>query len=71
MLVIVVAAMIAVAWIRLRQGPPALDWFALGTTAVVTVMFTWPDQFHYHFAAFLAPFFAMSIALPLSRLWRR
>ena len=67
-LVIVVAAMIAVAWIRLRQGPPALDWFALGTTAVVTVMFMWPDQFHYHFAAFLAPFFAMSIALPLSRL---
>jgi hypothetical protein len=31
-------------------------------------MFMWPDQFHYHFAAFLAPFFAMSIALPLSRL---
>ena len=66
-LVIVVAAMIAVAWIRLRQAPPALDWFALGTTAVVVVMFMWPDQFHYHFAAFLAPFFAMSIALPLSR----
>ena len=67
-LVIVVAAIIAVAWIRLRQAPPALDWFALGTTAVVVVMFMWPDQFHYHFAAFLAPFFAMSIALPLSRL---
>jgi Glycosyltransferase family 87 len=67
-LVIVVAAIIAVAWIRLRQAPPPLDWFALGTTAVVVVMFMWPDQFHYHFAAFLAPFFAMSIALPLSRL---
>ena len=68
LLVVVVAAIIAVAWVRLRQAPPALDWFALGTTAVVTVMFMWPDQFHYHFAAFLAPFFAMSIALPLSRL---
>ena len=67
-LVIVVAAIIAVAWIRLRQAPPALDWFALCTTAVVVVMFMWPDQFHYHFAAFLAPFFAMSIALSLSRL---
>ena len=67
-LVVVVAAMIVVAWVRLHQAPPALDWFALGTTAVVTVMFMWPDQFHYHFAAFLAPFFAMSIALPLSRL---
>ncbi|MGD0924431.1 MAG: glycosyltransferase family 87 protein [Streptosporangiaceae bacterium] len=67
-LVIVVTAMIAVAWRMLRQAPPALDWFALATTAVIVVMFMWPDQFHYHFAAFLAPFFAMSIALPLSRL---
>jgi hypothetical protein len=67
-LVILVAAMIAVAWRMLRQAPPPLDWFALATTAVITVMFMWPDQFHYHFAAFLAPFFAMSIALPLSRL---
>jgi glycosyl transferase family 87 len=68
LLVLVVAVMIVVAWVRLRQGPPALEWFALATTAVVVVMFMWPDQFHYHFAAFLAPFFAMSIALPLSRL---
>ena len=67
-LVILVAAMIAIAWRVLRQAPPALDWFALGTTAVIVVMFMWPDQFHYHFAAFLAPFFAMSIALALSRL---
>jgi Glycosyltransferase family 87 len=67
-LVIVVAAMIAVAWRALRQAPPPLDWFALASTAVIVVMFMWPDQFHYHFAAFLAPFFAMSIALPLSRL---
>ena len=68
LLVIVVAAMIAVAWRVLRQAPPALDWFALATTGVIVVMFMWPDQFHYHFAAFLAPFFAMSIALPLTRL---
>jgi alpha-1,2-mannosyltransferase len=67
-LVILVLAVIVVAWRVLRQPPPALDWFALASTAVITVMFMWPDQFHYHFAAFLAPFFAMSIALPLSRL---
>lgn len=67
-LVILVGAMIAVAWVRLRQGPPGLEWFGLATAAVIVVMFMWPDQFHYHFAAFLAPFFAMSIALPLSRL---
>ncbi len=68
-LVVVVTAMIVIAWQVLGQAPPALDWFALGTTAVVVVMFMWPDQFHYHFAAFLAPFFAMSIALALSRLF--
>jgi alpha-1,2-mannosyltransferase len=67
-LILVVAVMIVVAWVRLRQGPPPLEWFALASTAVIVVMFTWPDQFHYHFAAFLAPFFAMCIALPLSRL---
>jgi alpha-1,2-mannosyltransferase len=66
--VIAVLAMIVVAWRILRQAPPALDWFALASTAVITVMFMWPDQFHYHFAAFLAPFFAMCVALPLSRL---
>ena len=31
-------------------------------------MFLWPPQFHYHFAAFLAPFLALTIALPVSRL---
>jgi hypothetical protein len=67
-LVVAVLVMIVVAWLLLRQAPPPLDWFALATTALITVMFMWPDQFHYHFAAFLAPFFAMSIALPLARL---
>jgi hypothetical protein len=67
-LVVAVLVMIVVAWLLLRQAPPPLDWFALATTALITVMFMWPDQFHYHFAAFLAPFFAMSIALALARL---
>jgi hypothetical protein len=67
-LVILVAAMIVVAWRMLRQAPPALDWWVLASAGVIVVMFTWPDQFHYHFAAFLAPFFAMAIALALSRL---
>jgi hypothetical protein len=68
LLIVAVAVVIAAAWLLSHRPPPQLDWFALVTTAVVVVMFLWPDQFHYHFAAFLAPFFAMSIALPLSRL---
>src|SRR6202042_1486437 len=68
LLIVAVAVLIAAGWLLSHRPPPQLDWFVLATTAVVVVMFLWPDQFHYHFAAFLAPFFALSVALPLSRL---
>jgi alpha-1,2-mannosyltransferase len=68
LLILAVALVIAAGWLLSHRPPPQLDWFALVTCAVVVVMFLWPDQFHYHFAAFLAPFFALSIALPLGRL---
>jgi hypothetical protein len=68
LLIVAVAVLIAAGWLLSHRPPPQLDWFVLVTTAVVVVMFLWPDQFHYHFAAFLAPFFALSIALPLGRL---
>jgi alpha-1,2-mannosyltransferase len=48
--------------------PTALEWFALGSTELVVVMFLWPLQFHYHFAGFLAPFLGLAIALPSQRL---
>ncbi len=51
-----------------RRPQPILDWFATVTAALVVAMFLWPPQFHYHFAAFLAPFLALTIALPVSRL---
>jgi alpha-1,2-mannosyltransferase len=50
--------------------PPALDLFAVGSTALIVASFIWPSQFHYHFGAFLAPFLAMAIALPVSALAR-
>jgi hypothetical protein len=50
--------------------PPVLDLFALGTGFLVVAAFFWSSQFHYHFAAFLAPFLALSIALPVSALVR-
>ncbi len=68
LLIVAVAVVIAAGWLVSKRPPPQLDWFSLVTTAVIVVMFLWPDQFHYHFAAFLAPFFALSIALPLGRL---
>jgi hypothetical protein len=45
-----------------------LDWFAAATTVLVVGMFFLPSQFHYHFSAFLAPFLAMAVALPLAGL---
>jgi 4-amino-4-deoxy-L-arabinose transferase-like glycosyltransferase len=51
-----------------RRPPTALEWFALASTALIVAMFLWPTQFHYHFAAFLAPFLGLAIALPASRL---
>jgi hypothetical protein len=50
--------------------PSALDLFAVGSTALIVASFIWPSQFHYHFGAFLAPFLAMAIALPVSSLAR-
>ena len=49
------------------EPPAALEWFALVSAELVVVMLLWPIQFHYHFAAFLAPFLGLAIALPLAR----
>jgi hypothetical protein len=51
-----------------RRQPPALDRFAAGSAALVVAAFLWPAQFHYHFAAFLAPFLGMAIGLTVSAL---
>jgi len=51
-----------------RRPPPALDGFALATSALIVILFMLPTQFHPHFAAFLAPFLGLAIALPAARL---
>jgi alpha-1,2-mannosyltransferase len=54
----------ALAWLISGRAPAALDWFALASAVLVTGMLMWPNQFHYHFAEFLAPFLGLAIALP-------
>ena len=67
--VVVAIAVISVLGSRLaHSAPPALDWFATGTCALVVAAFLWPADFYYHYAGFLAPFLALALALPLSRL---
>jgi hypothetical protein len=58
----------AASWYRTGQPPARLDWFTAATTALTAALFLWPPQFHYHFAAFLAPFLALSVALAAGRL---
>jgi alpha-1,2-mannosyltransferase len=70
---VIVAGTLTAAWLVTRQRPPALEWFSVATTALVVVAFLIPDDFYYHYPAFLAPFLAMAIALPAARLidgWR-
>ncbi len=67
--VVVAIAAISVLGARLaHRAPPALDWFATGTCALVVAAFLWPADFFYHYPGFLAPFLALALALPLSRL---
>jgi hypothetical protein len=69
--IVVVAAIAAISVLGSRlahSAPPALDWFATGTCALVAAAFLWPADFFYHYPGFLAPFLALALALPLSRL---
>ena len=67
--IVLIIAALTVLGSRLAGGPPpALDWFATGTCALVAVAFLWPADFYYHYAAFFAPFLALVLALPASRL---
>jgi Glycosyltransferase family 87 len=61
---VLVVAGLAVAALRSdRNLPPALEAFAVVTTVLIVAMFMWPSQFHYHFSAFIAPFFGLAIGL--------
>jgi alpha-1,2-mannosyltransferase len=67
-LVIFVVVTQAAAILVTQQPPPTLDWFATVSAVLIVAIFLWPPQFHYHFAEFLAPFMALTVALPVSRL---
>jgi alpha-1,2-mannosyltransferase len=65
---VVVVAAVAAAWLVSHRPPPLLERFVVLTSALVIIMFCLADQFYYHFVAFLVPFLAASIGLPVSRL---
>jgi len=67
LLVLVIVAQIGASLVT-GSRPPPLDWFALGSAALIVLMFLWPPYFAAHYCAFLGPFLALSLALPVARL---
>jgi hypothetical protein len=65
---VAIAATAVAAWRLTRQGPPRLEWFGMATSALIVVAFLIPDDFYYHYPAFVAPFLALAFALPAARL---
>jgi hypothetical protein len=63
----VILAQVA-AWLVTRQPMPPLDWFATLSAALIVAIFLWPPYFASHYSAFLGPFLAIALALPVSRL---
>ncbi len=63
-----VAVTLVAASLVTRRPPPPLEWFGVLTAALVVAVFMWPPGFFFHFPAFLAPFLALALALPASRL---
>jgi hypothetical protein len=63
----VVATAVAASLVTHRPPPP-LEWFGMLTAGLVVAAFMWPPGFFFHFPAFLAPFLALALALPVSRL---
>jgi alpha-1,2-mannosyltransferase len=67
-LAVVIIGVSLAAWRLTGRGPSRLEWFALAATALIVVAFLVPDDFYYHYPAFLAPFLGMALALPTARL---
>jgi hypothetical protein len=65
--IVIIAGLVLLGARLTHQAPPALDLFATITFALAVVAFLLPADFYVHYPAFLAPFLALSIALPVSR----
>lgn len=63
-----VLVLLVLAWVRRPPRSP-LEWFAVGSGALVVGMLLVPDTFYWHYAAFGAPFIVLAALLRLPR-WR-
>ncbi|MGP7996306.1 MAG: hypothetical protein ACLPKI_03060 [Streptosporangiaceae bacterium] len=67
-IVVLIVGALPVTWLVTRRPLTDLDWFAVGSCALIVAAFLWYAQFFLHFPAFLAPFLGLSIGLAAARL---
>ncbi len=67
-IIVLIAGCCVAASRRSGEWPRPLEQFAYAATVLTIIAFLWPADFYYHYAGFLAPFLALSIALPVARL---
>ena len=60
------ALLFVCALVRVIWRVTALSVFAVATTALVFLALMWPSDFYYHYAAFEAPFLALTLAVATS-----
>jgi len=65
---IALSVFVAAAFGLSRRRPTPLEWFALGSTFALAVAQLAPAQYYPHYAAVMAPFLAILLALALARL---
>jgi hypothetical protein len=65
------AGLIIAALVWPRRRPTALEWFAMTTMAGVGLLLLAPSEFYDHYAAFFAPFLALTVGCAVDRLWAR
>jgi alpha-1,2-mannosyltransferase len=65
---IALLAVVIGAFVLSRRRPTTLEWFAIGSCVAVGVAQLAPAQYYPHYAAFIAPFLAILLAVSLARL---
>jgi hypothetical protein len=61
------AGVVAAVFILSRRRPASFEWFALGSIAALAVAQLAPAQYYPHYAAVIAPFLAILLAVSLER----
>jgi hypothetical protein len=64
---IALVALVVGAFALSRRRPTTLEWFAIGSCVAVGVAQLAPAQYYPHYAAFIAPFLAIVLAVSLAR----